>query len=41
MTIYTHLHLILTCTEEININDEMLENVDTNTFGDKNSDHII
>ena len=38
----THfVHLILICTNEINIDDEMLENVDTNTYGNKKVDHVI
>ena len=39
---YTYyVHLILMCTDEINIDDEMLENVDTYTHGDKKADHVI
>ena len=42
MNIYTHfVHLIHICTDEINIDDEMLENVDTQTYGDKRVDHVI
>jgi len=41
MNIYTHLHLILVCTNEINIDDEMLENVDTSTYGHKKANHVI
>ena len=33
--------MILICTDEININDEMLENVDTDIYGDKKADHVI
>ena len=29
------------CTNEINVDDEMLENVDTHTYGDKRVDHVI
>ena len=33
--------MILICTDEINIDDEMLENVDTHTYGDKKANHVI
>ena len=36
-----YVHLIIICTDEINIDDEMLENVDTHTYGDKKPDHYI
>ena len=29
------------CTDEINVDDEMLENVDTHTYGDKKVDYVI
>ena len=29
------------CTDEINVDDEMLENVDTHTYGDKKTGHYI
>ena len=39
---YTHfVYLILICTDEMNIDDEMLENVDSDTYGDKKADHVI
>ena len=41
MNIYTHLHFIFICIDEINIDDEMLENVDTDIYGDKKADHVI
>jgi len=41
MNVYTHLHLIFICTDEINIDDETLENVGTDIYRDKNVDHIV
>jgi len=41
MNIYTHLHLIFICRDEINIDDEISENVGTNIYGDIKDDHVI
>lgn len=41
MNIYTHLYLILICIDENNIDGEMLQNDDIDTYGDKKANHFI